>query len=272
MRFSVSAAVTTSLMGVGSKFCVLKTRNGNALSMTKRSALACAMFPLCTSAVRRNARPSPAEPPMSSISPRPQWTAAVSASSLLESPSTSIKANVLPITEPLWPSLIWTLRRRAISVARLTPGSSATEMTSLRTRKPVSGKAMRTRPPCIMPRGPTSPAVEQPEIGTSGKADCSAPTSNSGSCSIEKKAMMCWKRSFASSDFAAATLSLVDASELANTRIPHAAVVDLLVVDLLIVDTGNLTPRHPAYQTRKVFGISRREGWHSTRTRPMSRA
>ena len=37
---------------------------------------------------------------------------------------------------------------------------------------------MTSTPPCIMPDGPISPAVEQPETGTPGKASDSAAASD----------------------------------------------------------------------------------------------
>ena len=71
--------------------------------------------------------------------------------------------------------------RRTASVARSTPKRSMSVMSSLCTRKPSRGKAMSSRPPCIMPEGPISPAVEQPETGTPGKASLSAAASTSAS-------------------------------------------------------------------------------------------
>ena len=91
MRSCVSAAVTTSLIGVGSKFCVLKMRKGKSLSTMIRSAARSSTRPSWMRTVRLKANPSPAEPPMSCMSSKAQWTAATSVSSAFDSPSTSMR-------------------------------------------------------------------------------------------------------------------------------------------------------------------------------------
>ncbi len=183
-------------------------------------------------------------------------------SSAFDRPSTSSSANVLSRRRSE-PEHICVFRRRAASVARSTPKRSMSGMSSLNTRKPRCGKAMSSSPPCIMPAGPISPAVEQPETGSPGKASVSASASRSASWSMPKNAMTCWKAPAPSPAFASRTASCVDDIALAATRIPHllGAASGRLNVVSSAAPSWRARPGHEratAGQGRQILGNCRR--------------